>query len=141
MATVTLSPISIHFIFIQPFRVIARGLLTGQQPKYPVCFLTNGGGVLEATKAAQLSKWLGVQVAANQVLLAIATFIQIHLRLVGRASVPLDHPSEQFDVAAAVSPLIESFACILHWKVVAVEPPHFCTSGGALPHSFQATGS
>ena len=40
--------------------------VTGQQPRYPVCFLTNGGGVTEAAKAAELSQWLGVSVGADQ---------------------------------------------------------------------------
>ena len=39
----------------------------GQQPRHPVCFLTNGGGVTEAHKAAELSEWLGVSVGADQV--------------------------------------------------------------------------
>ena len=32
-----------------------------------MCFLTNGGGVTEAAKAAELSEWLGVSVGADQV--------------------------------------------------------------------------
>ena len=40
---------------------------SGQQPRYPVCFLTNGGGVTEAKKAEELSGWLGVAVRGNQV--------------------------------------------------------------------------
>ena len=39
----------------------------GQAWKFPVCFMTNGGGVTEAYKAQQLSEWLGVQVHADQV--------------------------------------------------------------------------
>lgn len=35
--------------------------------RYPVCFITNGGGVTEATKARQLSQWLGVPVDPSQV--------------------------------------------------------------------------
>ncbi|KAG2444358.1 hypothetical protein HXX76_001114 [Chlamydomonas incerta] len=38
--------------------------------RYPVVFMTNGGGVCEERKAAQLSGWLGVQVAPSQVILA-----------------------------------------------------------------------
>ncbi|KAG2447091.1 hypothetical protein HYH02_007840 [Chlamydomonas schloesseri] len=38
--------------------------------RYPVVFMTNGGGVCEARKAAQLSSWLGVQVAPSQVILS-----------------------------------------------------------------------
>ena len=34
---------------------------------YPVCFLTNGGGMLEADKALQLTNWLGVPVTESQV--------------------------------------------------------------------------
>ena len=36
-------------------------------PRFPVCFLTNGGGVTEGHKAADLSKILGVRVRENQV--------------------------------------------------------------------------
>ena len=32
-----------------------------------MCFLTNGGGVTEAHKAAELSDWLGVNIGADQV--------------------------------------------------------------------------
>ena len=39
----------------------------GQNPRLPVCFLTNGGGVLESEKAKQLSGWLGVNIGADQV--------------------------------------------------------------------------
>lgn len=39
----------------------------GEAPKYPVAFLTNGGGVSEERKAEQLSEWLGVHVKASQV--------------------------------------------------------------------------
>lgn len=39
----------------------------GQLWKYPVCFMTNGGGVTEAAKVQQLSEWLGVRVHADQV--------------------------------------------------------------------------
>ena len=42
-------------------------LHTGTKPKYPVCFLTNGGGVTEAQKAEQLSGWLDVAVGVDQV--------------------------------------------------------------------------
>ena len=38
----------------------------GQTPRYPICFLTNGGGVTEQQKADELSSWLGVQVRENQ---------------------------------------------------------------------------
>ena len=37
------------------------------RPQFPVCFMTNGGGVTEAEKAEQLSEWLNVAVHANQV--------------------------------------------------------------------------
>lgn len=46
----------------------------GEKPKLPVCFLTNGGGVTEATKAEELSSWLDVQVHENQVVLAHTPF-------------------------------------------------------------------
>ena len=39
----------------------------GSEPKYPVCFLTNGGGMTEAQKAEQLSSWLDVSVTEDQV--------------------------------------------------------------------------
>ena len=42
-------------------------LHAGAKPKYPVCFLTNGGGVTEAQKAEQLSGWLDVAVGVDQV--------------------------------------------------------------------------
>jgi hypothetical protein len=35
---------------------------------YPVCFMTNGGGMTEAAKALQLSDLLGVAVQERQVL-------------------------------------------------------------------------
>ncbi|GLC44804.1 hypothetical protein PLESTB_001212300 [Pleodorina starrii] len=38
--------------------------------RYPVVFMTNGGGVCEARKAQQLSEWLGVRVEADQVILS-----------------------------------------------------------------------
>ncbi|WIA28754.1 hypothetical protein OEZ86_011287 [Tetradesmus obliquus] len=38
--------------------------------RFPVCFITNGGGVPEAHKAQQLSKWLGVPVGEQQVVLS-----------------------------------------------------------------------
>ena len=38
----------------------------GQTPRYPICFLTNGGGVTEQQKADELSSWLGVRVRDNQ---------------------------------------------------------------------------
>jgi hypothetical protein len=39
----------------------------GEQPRWPLAFLTNGGGVTEARKAEQLTEWLGVRVTAEQV--------------------------------------------------------------------------
>eukprot|EP00877_Chromochloris_zofingiensis_P014983 jgi/Chrzof1/9739/Cz04g14030.t1 len=45
-------------------------LWRGNAWQYPVCFITNGGGVTEDTKAAQLSTWLGVPVHGNQVILS-----------------------------------------------------------------------
>lgn len=39
----------------------------GSRPRYPLCFLTNGGGVTERVKAHQLSEWLGVAVDESQV--------------------------------------------------------------------------
>lgn len=41
--------------------------MAGQRPRFPICFLTNGGGVLEATKAEQLSEWLDIHVQPEQV--------------------------------------------------------------------------
>ncbi|KAK9914891.1 hypothetical protein WJX75_001967 [Coccomyxa subellipsoidea] len=46
----------------------------GATQKYPICFLTNGGGVTEAQKAQQLSNWLGVNVRENQVVLSHTPF-------------------------------------------------------------------
>eukprot|EP00775_Hariotina_reticulata_P006312 gene6312-6547_t len=47
-----------------------KQLCRGGSWRYPVCFLTNGGGVLEARKAQQLSQWLDVPVQENQVVLS-----------------------------------------------------------------------
>lgn len=49
----------------------------GAQPRYPVCFLTNGGGVTERVKAHQLSEWLGVAVDESQVVLSHTPFRQL----------------------------------------------------------------
>lgn len=35
--------------------------------RYPVVFMTNGGGTSEARKAQQLTEWLGVPVSEQQV--------------------------------------------------------------------------
>jgi Haloacid dehalogenase-like hydrolase len=40
--------------------------VAGETPKLPVCFLTNGGGVVEAAKAKELSGWLDVKVHKKQ---------------------------------------------------------------------------
>lgn len=40
-------------------------MYAGQRALYPVCFLTNGGGVTEQDKADQLASWLGVRVTAE----------------------------------------------------------------------------
>jgi HAD superfamily hydrolase (TIGR01456 family) len=47
-----------------------------QTPKVPVAFLTNGGGVTEEAKAAQLSEWLDVRVEGSQVVLSHTPFRQ-----------------------------------------------------------------
>ena len=44
------------------------------QPKVPVAFLTNGGGVTESFKAKELSNWLGVNVTESQVVLSHTPF-------------------------------------------------------------------
>lgn len=49
----------------------------GQKPKFPVCFLTNGGGVTEAQKAEQLSDWLDVAVGVDQVVLSHTPFREL----------------------------------------------------------------
>ena len=41
-----------------------------QDLKVPLCFMTNGGGATEATKAAQLSKMLGTTISPEQVVLS-----------------------------------------------------------------------
>jgi HAD superfamily hydrolase (TIGR01456 family) len=46
----------------------------GGRARLPFAFLTNGGGMLEADKAAQLAGWLGVPVAPTQVLLSHTPF-------------------------------------------------------------------
>ena len=47
------------------------GLAMGPGPdgrwRYPVVFMTNGGGTSEARKAQQLTEWLGVPVSEQQV--------------------------------------------------------------------------
>ena len=35
-------------------------------PRFPLCFMTNGGGVTEATKAQELATWLDVDVREDQ---------------------------------------------------------------------------
>lgn len=45
-----------------------------QMPRLPVAFLTNGGGVTERRKALQLTDWLGVNVAPEQVVLSHTPF-------------------------------------------------------------------
>lgn len=45
-------------------------LCPGGTWRYPVCFLTNGGGVCESHKAEQLASWLHVPVEASQVILS-----------------------------------------------------------------------
>lgn len=42
------------------------GTGAGKQPRFPLCFLTNGGGVTEADKAQELAGWLDVDVQENQ---------------------------------------------------------------------------
>lgn len=52
---------------LSPSRALARLYSPdGSQPRYPVAFLTNGGGVTERVKAHQLSEWLGVHVDESQ---------------------------------------------------------------------------
>ena len=46
--------------------LIKKDVHAGRTPRYPICFLTNGGGVSEQQKADELSSWLGVQVKENQ---------------------------------------------------------------------------
>ncbi|KAK9829998.1 hypothetical protein WJX72_009132 [[Myrmecia] bisecta] len=53
----------------------------GETLRFPVCFLTNGGGVTEARKAAQLSDWLDVAVSPQQVVLSHTPFRQLAPRL------------------------------------------------------------
>ncbi|GFR50889.1 hypothetical protein Agub_g13180 [Astrephomene gubernaculifera] len=57
---------------VLPWALEAMKKLTtpGGQWRYPVVFMTNGGGVTEGRKAEQLSNWLGVPVAPEQVILA-----------------------------------------------------------------------
>ncbi|KAK9813601.1 hypothetical protein WJX73_010022 [Symbiochloris irregularis] len=47
------------------------------RPHFPLCFLTNGGGVTETTKAAELSHWLRVPVHESQVVLSHTPFRQL----------------------------------------------------------------
>ncbi|EIE22207.1 HAD-superfamily hydrolase [Coccomyxa subellipsoidea C-169] len=55
-------------------KALQRLYTRGGEPCYPICFLTNGGGVTEAEKAQQLSAWLGVNVRNNQVVLSHTPF-------------------------------------------------------------------
>ena len=48
-------------------RMLDRQLHRGGRWRVPVAFLTNGGGVSEGDKAAELSRWLGVPVEEDQV--------------------------------------------------------------------------
>lgn len=48
-------------------RAMARLADRAGRWKYPVCFLTNGGGLSEAVRAAQLSQWLQLTVSVDQV--------------------------------------------------------------------------
>ena len=48
--------------------------VVGGSPRHPICFLTNGGGVLEAEKARQLSQWLDIKVQPEQVVTLLACF-------------------------------------------------------------------
>ncbi|GAB4814223.1 hypothetical protein N2152v2_001269 [Parachlorella kessleri] len=49
----------------------------GSKARYPLAFLTNGGGVSEERKAEQLSEWLSVHVIAPQVVLSHTPFKQL----------------------------------------------------------------
>ncbi|KAF5834329.1 HAD-like domain-containing protein [Dunaliella salina] len=55
---------------LEPAKKAFEKLTTAQGWKYPVCFLTNGGGVTEAQKAAELSDWLNVPASEDQVILS-----------------------------------------------------------------------
>ena len=48
------------------FNLLEKDVHVGSTPRYPICFLTNGGGITEQQKADELSSWLGVQVKENQ---------------------------------------------------------------------------
>jgi HAD superfamily hydrolase (TIGR01456 family) len=79
----------------------------GAEPRLPLAFLTNGGGVTEAQKALQLSQWLGVHVEADQVVLSHTPFRQLsHLHphpvlVSGRGSVL--HVARSYGFAKATS--------------------------------------
>mmetsp|Transcript_27531 Transcript_27531/g.74478 ORF Transcript_27531/g.74478 Transcript_27531/m.74478 type:complete len:405 (+) Transcript_27531:147-1361(+) len=56
---------------LEPAKKAFEKLTTAQgQWKFPVCFLTNGGGVTEAQKAAEISNWLNVPASEDQVILS-----------------------------------------------------------------------
>jgi hypothetical protein len=67
-------------------RAIRRLLNDGGKVwKYPVCFLTNGGGVTEADKTAELSEWLGgAPVRGDQVVLSHTPLRALAPRFQGR---------------------------------------------------------
>lgn len=46
----------------------------GQNPRVPLAFLTNGGGMTEEKKAKQLSGWLDVKITGDQVVLSHTPF-------------------------------------------------------------------
>ena len=48
-------------------QIMWPSVLAGHVTRFPVVFLTNGGGVTEDAKAEELSQWLGVRVRGNQV--------------------------------------------------------------------------
>ncbi|KAK9831392.1 hypothetical protein WJX81_000238 [Elliptochloris bilobata] len=90
----------------------------GQRPLYPVCFLTNGGGVTEQAKADQLASWLGVRVTAEQVILS---HTPIRLLAAGYGSAPV--LAERRGCVADVAEAYGFRAAVTSAELAAAYPP------------------
>lgn len=99
-----------------PWQIVTRGGTW----RFPTVFLTNGGGVSEAAKAAQLSALLGVPVSASQVNAA--------------AHAPTKHALVFSTLPHAFSTLLHAFSTLPHIMCVAraVGGPlsYFCKAKG-----------
>ena len=102
-------------------------LHTGAKPKYPVCFLTNGGGVTEAQKAEQLSGWLDVAVGVDQV--------------AQHAGQPLYCPTAPSVAIAACANLVRAVAsfALQQWQVLQANIPMTSFNSTCFFDLFQVT--